>query len=525
MKKWITATLMLIVMFTLIGCGNDEEETTATAEFIMDDESITTDSITFGIEVDDPDEVITGSLFARLYKEGESTQTDSRELKTETDYETITFSRLDNDQSYEIKIHATVGRDTFIIGETTFRPLSTETITIETTEEFLDMKSNRAGNYVLENDLDFSGVDFVSPFTSSFMGSFDGGGHTLSNITFQDITTYTGVFGYVSSGSIKDLVLDTVTIGTTDNPLPQSTSSRVGILAGYISSSTAEIENITIRNSVISYTTSSTIHAYSGIIVGENKGSITNVEIENSSVHLTSTSHGRIKVAGAVGYLGEDATLKEIKSDVDVMFTLEAGTHSDENRDFIIYVGGFVADNNARNKTYSVEDIQHVGDVTADLDFNTEDGNDGGSYTVYVGGFVAGNYATLRNAFVEGSLTVNHQKNDFDDEVYKSFNIGGVFGIYDTGRDSESILRLGDGQTIDLTITDDVILRASQTVGRNGRAADTGSALFGETHLELNGVSIAGEDNATIIGDLTDFFTSDWIIDAYESMHGPITEE
>ncbi len=524
MKKWITATLILIVMFTLIGCGNNEEETTATAEVIIGDESITTDSITFGIEVSDPDEVITGSVFARLYKEGEQTQTDSRELKTATEYESITFSRLDNDQSYEIKIHATVGRDTFVIGKTTFRPLSTETITIETTEQFLDMKNNRAGNYVLESDLDFTDIDFVSPFTSSFMGSFDGGGHTLSNITFSDITTYTGVFGYVSSGSIKDLVLDTVTIGTLENPLPQSTSSRVGILAGYISSSTAEIENITIRNSMISYTTSSTIRAYSGMIVGENKGSITNVEIEDSSINLTSTSHGIIKVAGAVGYLSEDATLKEVKSDVDLTFTLEAGTHSDMNRDFIIYVGGVVADNNARNKTYSVENIQHIGDLTVDLDFNTADGNDGGSYTVYVGGFIAGNYATVKNVFVEGSLSVNHQKNDFDDEVYKAFNIGGVFGIYDTRRDSESILRRGDEQTMDLTITDDVNLRASQTVGRNGRAADTGSVLFGATHLELNGVSMADE-NTTIIADLTDFFTSDWITDAYESIHGSITEE
>ncbi|MFP4177565.1 MAG: hypothetical protein ACLFTZ_02265, partial [Acholeplasmataceae bacterium] len=218
MKKWKTATLILVIMLALTGCSSEEEETTATADFIIGEESVTTDSITFDIEVDDPDEVITGSIFARLYEEGEDEPVTSRELKAAADYEDITFSRLDNDQSYVIEIEATVGRDSFVIAEESFRPLSTETFTIETTEQFLDMENNRAGNYVLENDLDFSDVDFVSPFRVSFMGSFDGNGHTLSNITFSDITTYTGVFGYVSSGSIKDLVLDRVTIGTPEEP-------------------------------------------------------------------------------------------------------------------------------------------------------------------------------------------------------------------------------------------------------------------------------------------------------------------
>ncbi len=53
---------------------------------------------------------------------------------------------------------------------------------------------------------------------------------------------YTGIFGYVSSGVIKNVTIDGASIGSLDTPYEAATSSRVGILVGYGTSQTARIE-------------------------------------------------------------------------------------------------------------------------------------------------------------------------------------------------------------------------------------------------------------------------------------------
>ncbi|MDR4969502.1 MAG: ZmpA/ZmpB/ZmpC family metallo-endopeptidase-related protein, partial [Acholeplasmataceae bacterium] len=342
------------------------------------------------------------------------------------------FSNLVNTESYTIKVYATVGRKVHIIGEYTFQPASAQTVHITTPEQFLAMSSNRSGNYVLDNDIDFTGIEFVSPFTSAFSGTFDGQGHSIKNVTFTKVATYTGIFGYVSSAKIQNLVIENVTIGTPSAPLVMTTSTRTGILAGYISTSTAVVENVTIKNSSINYSTSSTVQAYVGGAVGEFRAKMTGIELDNVSVHLKSTSYGRIRLGGVIGTLSEEATLKEVSSNANV--SLDFVGNNIRNREIRINVGGVIGYHNARNINRSVENIYSTGNVTVDLNFGTASNTTSGNYSVYVGGLAGIAYSNIHHAFYAGSIEVNHEKNDYESQVSKSFHIGGLMGFYGSNK-------------------------------------------------------------------------------------------
>lgn len=73
---------------------------------------------------------------------------------------------------------------------------------ITTAEEFVAIgrdDTKWSGNYVLENDIDVSGVKLTSignPGTA-YTGKFSGDGHTISHINLQEGNGYGSLFGYV----------------------------------------------------------------------------------------------------------------------------------------------------------------------------------------------------------------------------------------------------------------------------------------------------------------------------------------
>lgn len=508
MKKILGIIVGIFFLAVLAGC---QSKTTATATFYDVDLQQTT--MTFSIEVNDPDSEITGVVTIKLLRPDGSIA-NYQEAFSEAEYVDISFSSLDNTLTYKIEVHATVGRNSIMIGTVTYSLPTASTIHITTTEEFLSMNTNRAGHYVLDNDLDFTDVDFVSPFTASFSGTFDGQGYTIANVTFGRITTYTGLFGYVSSGKIENLVVDNVTIGTEALPLEMITSSRVGILAGYVSSTTATIENVTISNSEINYSTSSTVQAYVGGVAGEFRAIMTNVTVDNVKIGLTSTSYGKIKIGGAFGFLSLDAKIKELFVDTDIHFIM-AGS-SLKNRDVQINIGGLFGDNNAINNIKSVQDVAGVGSIVVDLDFGTTADTTTGNYAVYVGGIAGFAMTNTTNAFYGGSITLNHAKNDNETNVSKTFFVGGLFGFYGSNKLISKVVRYGDLQTIDITVSDDVTLKASQTFGdKIGTTVHT-VGIFGDLSLIINAVSEVASDPSVVYTDLTDYFTSEWSQDTFD---------
>ena len=71
----------------------------------------------------------------------------------------------------------------------------------------------------LANDLDFSDVCYFSPvgsYETPFRGTFDGKGHVISNKHNNGQVKLMGLIGYITHGSVRNLVLDdTCTISTT----------------------------------------------------------------------------------------------------------------------------------------------------------------------------------------------------------------------------------------------------------------------------------------------------------------------
>jgi hypothetical protein len=503
MKKLFLMIAALSVTFTLFACGVKYD-----INMTFENVEIGLNSIVFDIELDDPEESITGFLTVDLFLGDERIRT-----QNVVDFQGltgVTFSTLTPGTAYRIDVFATVDRDSIKIGTYSFTTLSAETITIQTPEDFMNMKNNRSGNYVLANDLDFTDVEFQTPFVSSFSGTFDGQGYTISNINFTSILTYHGVFGYISTGKIQNFTLDNITIGTEENPILMITSSRVGIIAGYVASTSAEIKNVTVSNSTIHFRTTSTVHAYVGGAVGEHRGKMEDVTLDNVTVSLESGSYGRIKLGGVVGYLYEEATFKRIASNADVNFKLDAANTRDRN--FSIIIGGVIGHNLTKIQPRAIDSVYSTGNVTvSELNFNTLDTSTQGTYQVIVGGFAGLSASNIYQGFYSGNIEVNHVKNEHEAVVNKTFLIGGLIGNYTSNAQLEGLLKINLGHTFVINVDDDVTLRASQGVGQNVRGASLAIGLLGTPHLLINGVDETTEDVTPVILDATSFFTSDWI--------------
>ncbi len=87
-------------------------------------------------------------------------------------------------------------------------------IEIRTVEDLQNISSNLGANYILLNDLDLSGMEWIPIGTSSsncFTGTFEGNGHMISNFKITGEMQYAGLFGY-NKGTIKNLGLESFTV-------------------------------------------------------------------------------------------------------------------------------------------------------------------------------------------------------------------------------------------------------------------------------------------------------------------------
>lgn len=504
MKRLLTLAVILLFSFVLFACKDEAGEVKATLSNL----EVGLTNMTFTITVEDPEEEITGAITITLYDEDDKV-VHTKDIAELTELSNYSISGLKNEITYTLKLSATIGRKLVQLLEREVELASAETVHIKTVAEFKAMVNNRAGNYVLDNDIDFSAETFTTPFTSPFSGTFDGQGFTLKNINFDKIIQYTGVFGYVSSGVIKNVNFDNVTIGTVANPITMATSSRVGIVAGYLASSTGSIENVNVTNSVISYVTSSTVQAYVGGLVGESRGSVTKSSVESSTLSLKSTSYGRIRVGGAIGLLGEEAMLKEVSTNATI--NVEIAGASIKDRDININVGGVIGFHNARNVNRSVEHLISSANISVILDFGTVEGTTKGNYSLYAGGIAGIAYSSVNQALYSGSISVEHAKNEFEEDVNKYFFVGGLYGFYGSNKESLGNLRSSDQALIDITVSDDVILKASQTVADTSSTAVNIFSYFGDLGLMINDVDESANDTIVVVTTLDEFFDSEFI--------------
>jgi len=169
---------------------------------------------------------------------------------------------------------------------------SAYTITTGQQLQNINLVASQKFDFALSNDIDLKGVTWtpIGSRSNEFSGTFDGQGHSLSNLVIsQPEQDYIGLFGYTSGATIKNVGLVAVNV---------TGSSIVGALAGYANNSTT-ISNV--------YAT--------GTVSGADKwiGGLVGLTANNSSItqsYATSVVTGGDAVGGLVG-LAANSSIEE----------------------------------------------------------------------------------------------------------------------------------------------------------------------------------------------------------------------
>ena len=141
-------------------------------------------------------------------------------------------------------------------------------------------------NITLDKNIDLTGKDWTpigTDYDNSYKGTFDGGGHTITGLTFTTNDEYAGLFGWLNrAGTVKNVVMEGV----------QITSHQIygGSIGGVVGSGWGTIENCSVSGSV-----SGTVYV-GGVVGVQIGGSITGCS-------SSATVKGMVDVGGVAGLL------------------------------------------------------------------------------------------------------------------------------------------------------------------------------------------------------------------------------
>ena len=212
-------------------------------------------------------------------------------------------------------------------------------------------------NITLDTDIDLTGKDWTpigTDYDNSYKGTFDGGGHTITGLTFTTNDEFAGLFGWLNrAGTVKNVVMEGV----------QITSNRIygGSIGGVVGYSWGTIENCSVSGSV-----SGTVYV-GGVVGAQIRGSITGCS-------SSATVKGTLDVGGVAGQTNSSATLTACYATGNV--TIEMAPKKN------IAGGGLVG----MNAGSSLLACYATGNVTST---GSSTGN------VHIGGFLGNNYNTV----------------------------------------------------------------------------------------------------------------------------------
>ena len=212
-------------------------------------------------------------------------------------------------------------------------------------------------NITLDTDIDLTGKDWTpigTDYDNSYKGTFDGGGHTITGLTFTTNDEYAGLFGWLNrAGTVKNVVMEGV----------QITSHQIygGSIGGVVGSGWGTIENCSVSGSV-----SGTVYV-GGVVGAQIGGSITGCS-------SSATVKGMVDVGGVAGQTNSSATLTACYATGNV--TLEIDPKKN------IAGGGLVG----MNAGSSLLACYATGNVTS---------TGSGTGNVHIGGFLGDNYTTV----------------------------------------------------------------------------------------------------------------------------------
>ena len=212
-------------------------------------------------------------------------------------------------------------------------------------------------NITIDTDIDLTGKDWTpigTDYDNSYKGTFDGGGHTITGLTFTTNDEYAGLFGWLNrAGTVKNVVMEGV----------QITSNQIygGSIGGVVGYSWGTIENCSVSGSV-----SGTVYV-GGVVGAQIGGSITGCS-------SSATVKGTVDVGGVAGQTNSSATLTACYATGNVIIEMDPKKN---------IAGGSLVGMNAGSSLLA---CYATGNVTST-----------GSSTGYmhIGGFLGNNYTTV----------------------------------------------------------------------------------------------------------------------------------
>ena len=212
-------------------------------------------------------------------------------------------------------------------------------------------------NITIDTDIDLTGKDWTpigTDYDNSYKGTFDGGGHTITGLTFTTNDEYAGLFGWLNrAGTVKNVVMEGV----------QITSHQIygGSIGGVVGSGWGTIENCSVSGNV-----SGTVYV-GGVVGVQIGGSITGCS-------SSATVKGMVDVGGVAGQTNSSATLTACYATGNVTIEINPAKN---------IAGGSLVGMNAGSSLLA---CYATGNVTST-----------GSSTGYmhIGGFLGNNYTTV----------------------------------------------------------------------------------------------------------------------------------
>ena len=212
-------------------------------------------------------------------------------------------------------------------------------------------------NITLDTDIDLTGKDWTpigTDYDNSYKGTFDGGGHTITGLTFTTNDEYAGLFGWLNrAGTVKNVVMEGV----------QITSHQIygGSIGGVVGSGWGTIENCSVSGSV-----SGTVYV-GGVVGVQIGGSITGCS-------SSATVKGTVDVGGVAGQTNSSATLTACYATGNVTIEINPAKN---------IAGGSLVGMNAGSSLlacYATGNVTSTGSSTG---------------KVHIGGFLGNNYTTV----------------------------------------------------------------------------------------------------------------------------------
>ncbi|WP_418695245.1 S-layer homology domain-containing protein [Agathobaculum sp.] len=282
-------------------------------------------------------------------------------------------------------------------------------------EDLQNMQEDLTANYILMNDIDLSGINWkpmrpsrTGVYTSGFIGTLEGNGFTIRNLTVNAEQYDNGALFYQNEGTIQNLRV-TGQINLT------SKSGIVRFAASLAIYNKGTIYNCT---SAAGITAGGDMPVRVGGLVSENKGTIDCCRY-TGTIHA-SAGGGEVSVGGITYINDNSATISHCEN---VGIILAESGNSTEVKDTI--------------SSLVNESSIHLGGIAGKTDWHSTIDQCRATCTIritgeshyeywYIGGIVGSGFvATFSNCCFNGTLSINVDIKDVASGIYK---VGGLAG-------------------------------------------------------------------------------------------------